>query len=249
MCMKILIITFLKIFFRNRRAIFFAVLLPVGIFLASAFLGLEGVVRFNRSMSYEDFLLTGVIAFGMMQTGIYTVTYTFIDYQKSQILKRLCITPFSAGRFLASQIAARFVLALLQVAVLLGIGAALFGLRPSGLIVFLPLVVFIGSTLFLNVGFMIASLARDYEQAAPYTTIIGMVSMFLGDAFFPIANLPGYLARAAEFLPLAPLVSLLRMTILGVVPEHYARDMVLVLVWFVGLSVLAQTVFAKKAYK
>lgn len=247
--MNLLIITFLKIFFRNKRAIFFVILLPVGIYLAGAFLGLEGIVQFQKQIRYEDFLLTGVIAFALMQTGVYTASYTFIDYHKSHILKRLSVTPLSAGRLLAAQVAARFMLALLQTAVLLGIGTALFGLRPSGLILLLPLVVFVGSTLFLNVGFLIASAARDYEQAAPYTTVIGMVSMFLGDAFFPIANLPAYLARAAEFLPLAPLVALLRMTILGVIPEHYARDLVLVLVWFIGLSFLAQTVFKKKAYK
>ena len=249
MRMKLLTIIFLKIFIRNRRAIFFVILLPVGIFLAATFLGLEGIVRFQKQIRYNDFLLTGVIAFAMMQTGIYTATYTFIDYHKSQVLKRLSVTPLSAGKLLTAQVVARFFVAVLQAVALLLIGVLAFHTKLNPALILLPVALFIGNTLFLNIGFLLSSFTRDYEQAAPYTTVIGMVSMFLGDVFFPIENLPGYLARVAEFLPMAPLVSLLRFSILGAVPEHYTRDMVLLLVWFVGLSLLAKRVFAKKAYR
>lgn len=240
---------FLKIFFRNKRAIFFVILLPVGIFLASAFLGLEGIVRFNKPLSYEDFLLTGVIAFAMMQTGIYTVTYTFIDYQRGQVFKRLSVTPLPAGKFLFSQILARLLIAFIQAGVLLAIAIIQFGTKISPTLFLLPLMILVGSTIFLNLGFLLSSFTKDYEQAAPYTTVIGTGLMFLGDAFFPIENLPPALAKAAEYLPLEPLAGLMRYSILGLDSGKIAQQSVVLLAWLAASYLLATAAFSKKAYK
>lgn len=247
--MKQLTLAFLKIFFRNRQAMFFVFFLPVGLFLAASFLGLQGIVKFQKPISYHNFLLTGIIAFALAQTGIYTVAYNMIDYHKSQILKRLAVTPLTAGKFLAAQTLARFIIALVQIGILILVGAGVFhtAVRPG--IVFLPLVIFIGNALFLNIGFLIAAFARDYEHAAPFTTMIGMVAMFLGDVFFPLENLPYHLARAGEFLPVAPLVSLTRSAMLGLSNERILQDMVVLILWLLVLSILAKIGFAKKAYR
>lgn len=247
--MKQLTIAFLKIFFRNRQAMFFVFFLPLGLFLAASFLGIEGIVKFQKPISYHDFLLTGIVVFALAQTGIYTAAYNFIDYHRSQILKRLAVTPLQAGKFLGAQILARFIIALVQIGILILVGAAVFhtAVRPG--IIFLPLVVFLGNALFLNVGFLVASFARDYEHAAPFTTIIGMVSMFLGDVFFPLENLSYHLTKVGEFLPVAPLVSLTRYAMLGLSGERILQDMVVLILWLVVLSVAAKIAFEKRAYK
>lgn len=179
-----LISIFLKIFFRNKRAVFFVVFLPAGIFLLLGFLGIEEIIRFELSVSYQDFLLPGIIAFSIMQMGIYTLAYILVDYKRLRILKRLSITPLRAGKFLVSQNLARFVIAMFQVAFLALIGTLVFGTQLGMSILWLPLVVFLGSLIFQAFGFLIASFARDYEEAAPYTTLIGLPLIFLGDVFF-----------------------------------------------------------------
>lgn len=241
--------TFLKIFFRNYRAMFFVLLLPLGIFLATAFLGLEGVVQFHKTISYNDFLLTGIIAFALVQTGIYTVTYNFIDYQKGQIFKRISVTPVSARHILLAQVIARFLLAFIQVAVLLAIGVVWFGMVIKPAIVFLPFILFFGSTIFLDIGFLIAAVSKDYEQAAPFTTATGMALMFLGDVFFPVENLPHYLAVTAEYLPLKPLVSAMRYAVLGARSPDFMMEIIVLLFWFTVLSFAARAVFSRRAYR
>lgn len=246
--MKQLTTAFLKIFFRNYRAIFFVIFLPAGIFVTLGFLGLEGVVRYEGGISYSDYLLTGIITMALMQTGVYTVAYSLIDYRRQHILKRLAVTPLTAGQFLSAQILARFVVALVQVVVLLVLGKWLFASAVSWNPMFFVLVL-LGSTMFLHFGLLIASFARDYEEAAPYTAVIGLPLVFLGDIFFPAANLPAPLFTAARFLPLKPLADLFRLLMFGAEVSNLSFTVLVLLGWFLGLTILSRWIFAKKVYK
>src|SRR3989344_8387553 len=247
--MRLLILSFLKIFFRNWRAMFFVILLPAAIFLIAAFLGLERIIKLEMTAEYDAFLLSGVIAFAMMNTGVYTLAYTIIDYRRGQILKRFAVTPLSARQFIIAQTISRFIIALIQTAVLLVLGFWLFHLSFTLNILALPLIVFAGSTIFLNFGFLIASMARDYEEAAPYTSTTGLVLVFLGGVFFPTENLPGGIATAANFLPLKPLSATLRHSLFGVGFPNPPTDLLILLGWLVILYPITFFVFARRIYK
>lgn len=240
---------FLKIFFRNRRAIFFVIFLPAALFLILAFLRFEQVIQFSLGQSYSDFLLPGIVAFAAMQTGIYTAAYSLIDFRKQMVLKRLAVTPLSAGKFLLAQGLARFIIALLQTGFLLVLGITIFNVKLAGQILFVPLIILIGSQIFLNIASIIASFARDYEEAAPYTTIVGLGLSFLGDAFFPVANLPTVLQNVAAVLPMKPFVSALRFGFFGLGREELLSSLLILLVWLVASTFAAKIIFAKKSYR
>jgi len=244
-----LVTTFLKTFFRNSRAIFFVILLPAAIFLLLATFGVERVLDFQLDLKYTDFLLPGIIAYAIMQAGVYTVGYTMIDYKRLNILRRLSVTPLTAGRFLWAQTGARFVIALIQTAVLLVLGLIMFSTVLSGQVIFLPLIILIGTIIFVNFGYIIACFARDYEEAAPYTSIAGLALGFLGDVFFPINNLPTFLQQAAGFLPLKPLTAAMRYSLYGVGGEIFPANIIVLLFWLAVSVFVANILFAKKAYK
>lgn len=246
--MLILITAILKTFFRNPRAIFFVIFLPAGIFSLSALLGLENIIRADLPVSYTSFLLVGIVAMALMQTGIYTVAYSLIDYRRGQIFKRLSVTPLTAGRFLMAQVIARFFVACLQVIALLLMGIFVFHVRMSGFWV-LPFLIFVGSTIFLNFGFLISALARDYEEAAPYTTLIGLPLVFLGDVFFPVKNLPHALAVVADYLPLKPLSAVMRYFLLGINSPDLLREILRLLAWLALLSIVSRYIFEKRVYR
>ncbi|OGE75759.1 MAG: hypothetical protein A3C85_04425 [Candidatus Doudnabacteria bacterium RIFCSPHIGHO2_02_FULL_48_21] len=247
--MNQLVLTFLRIFFRNRRAIFFVLLLPAGIFLILTFMRVEQILQFDVGLEYTDFLLAGIMAYAIMQMGIYTVSYSLIDYKKQGVLKRLAVSPLSARGFLQAHSLARFAVALIQVAVLLGIGMLLTGSRPSGNVMLLPLVILLGSAVFLNFGYVISAFARDYEEAAPYTTIVGLGLGFLGDVFFSLSNLPALLQNIGEVLPMSALSGAMRYSLFGVQGQHFVFNLIVLCAWFVIGTVVANAIFAKKAYK
>ena len=247
--MNTLVITFLKIFFRNHRAIFFVIVLPVGLFLILAFLRVEQVIQFNSNMSYTDFLLPGIASLAITQMGIYTVTYSLIDFKRQMVLKRLAVTPLSAAQFLQAQGMARFIVALLQTILLLGVSAALFQTTFNLHLLVLPLVILAGCLLFLNFGYILSSFADDYEEASPYTTMAGLSLGTLGDVFFPVSNLPIVFQKIAEILPMKPMVTLMRYSMFGLKPEEITRSAVALLIWLAVTTVVANAVFVKKAYK
>jgi len=240
---------FIRIYFRNGRAIFWMILLPAIIFLALAVLETYEVVDFNLSVSYQDFLLPGIIAFAILQNGVYTSAYTLIDYKRSGVLKRLAATPLRIKDFLMAQIAARFLIGLLQAVLLITIGTMFFDTKIDPNILYLPLVIFLGNGVFMGFGFLIAGLARDYEEAAPYSSSIGLGLSFIGDVFFSVQNLPGYLPILAEFLPLKPLAASLRLSILGIESGSLTQDIVVLVVWFGLMLLVSQWVFKKLAYR
>lgn len=245
--MKYLTITFLKIFFRNFRAWFFVVFLPTGLFILVAFLSLEAIIRVDLAVPYRDFLLTGIISMALMQTGLYTVGYLFIDYKRLQVFKRFYITPLPAREFVFAQIFSRFFIALIQVCILILVGMMLFNARVENLWI-LPILVFFGSTFFLNFGILIAAFARDYEEAAPYTTILGLPLVFLGDIFFPVQNLPEFLGKIANFLPLKPFSAIMRHYLLGLTDPVLGFDFLVLFIWFIFLTTLSLIVFERKIY-
>lgn len=247
--MNQLVTAFLKIFFRNRRAMFFVIFLPAGLFAILSLLGVERIIQFDLQIPYNDFLLSGIIALALMQAGIYTAAYATVDYQRTQVLKRLSLTPLTAGKFLYAQTLARFIVAILQTAVLLLLGALFFGSAFKLQVIFLPLLVLAGSSIFLNLGILIASLARDYEEAAPYTAVAGLSLTFLGDVFFPVGRLPEVLQNIAQFLPLKALSEMLRYSLFALEPGDLSRNIITLLVWVVGITILAGAIFSKRAYK
>ena len=161
----------------------------------------------------------------------------------------MAVTPLSGGELLVSHTLARYIIALVQIGILVVSGMIIFGTKISIYSLLLPVVILVGNTIFLNIGFIISSLTRDYEQAAPYTMVVGTVLMFLGDAFFPLQNVPRPLQQIAEYLPMKPLVSAFRYSILGVRSADFWREILVLVAWFVILTLAAKYVFEKKAYK
>lgn len=245
--MATLVIAFVKIFYRNPRGLFFTILMPAGIFLVTGFFGSQGVIDFRSDIPYGDFLLPGMIAYALMQAGVYSTAYSLIDYKRSRVLQRISVTPLRAEQFLFAQSLARFIIAILQSVVLIVLAILLFDTKLPWSTAYLPLLIFLGGTMFLNFGFLIAAIARDYEEAAPYTVLLALPLSLLGDVFFPIRNLPEAATAIANFLPLKPLVSLMRQSFGS--GHAGALDLVVILVWFLAGTVVAQWAFRRKAYR
>jgi ABC-2 type transport system permease protein len=242
-------LTFLKIFLRNLRAILMTVLLPGLIFVGMAFLESSAIIEFDSSISYRDFLLAGIIAYALLQTGIYMTAYTLLDYRRTGILKRFAATPLPAGKFLAAQIFSRFIIGALQALVLLLIAVLFFDVNVRMTILFLPFIIFVGIAVFITFGFLIAGIARDYEEAAPYTTIVTIVLAFVGDVFFSVQNFPDFLQTLSRILPLAPLSRLVRYALFGVGEAMLAESAIVLMIWFVIMFSVSRFVFQRHAYK
>jgi len=57
----------------------------------------------SRNLTYVDFLVPGMIALSIMQTGLFGVVFTFVQWKQRGILRRLMATPMRVRDFFFSQ--------------------------------------------------------------------------------------------------------------------------------------------------
>lgn len=164
----------------------------------------------TNNLGSIDFFLPGVIALSIMQLGIFSVAFGFIQYKSTGALRRLQATPVHPFAFVLGQGVARLVVAFVQIGLLLGLGMLIFGAKLVGPIWDFMLVATIGAIVFLGFGFAIAGWAKDENQAAPVAQLIQLPMLFLSGVFFTREGLPSFLQKVTDYLPLTFLSDALR---------------------------------------
>ncbi len=167
-------------------------------------------VNNGRSPGYTDFLIPGIIALSVMQTGLFTVLYTFVHLRQRGILRRLKATPLRAGDFLAAQVGTRLILAAAQTLILVLIALLIFRIHIYGNVGWILLVAVLGAAVFLALGFAISGSTGSVESAAPIANAIGLPMIVLSGVFFSRGGMPGWLHGITDLLPLTYLVDALR---------------------------------------
>ncbi|HEX2221397.1 MAG TPA: ABC transporter permease [Candidatus Limnocylindria bacterium] len=163
----------------------------------------------SRDLGYIDFLVPGIVGMTVMQLGLFGVAFGFVQLKRTGALRRLFATPTSPAYFLAAQVGSRLVIGVVQVAILMGVGLW-FGLQMFGDWASLAVIVLVGSSIFLAIGFAIAGWAKNEDQAAPVANLVSLPMMFLSGVFFPRDAMPELLRAVTQFMPLTYINEALR---------------------------------------
>jgi ABC-2 type transport system permease protein len=197
----------------------------------------------GRSLGYIDFLVPGILGLTLMQLGLFSVSFGFVQLKRTGALRRLFATPTSPAYFLAAQVTSRLIIGLTQVLVLLGVGLW-FGLHLVGSIFLLLAISLLGSIIFLAIGFSIAGWAKNEDQAAPLANLVSLPMTFLSGVFFSRDAMPAFLRTITDYLPLTYLNHALRsVTNDGVGVGAISGDLLGMAVWAVIAFFLAVRLF------
>lgn len=197
----------------------------------------------GRSLGYIDFLVPGILGLTLMQLGLFSVSFGFVQLKRTGALRRLFATPTSPAYFLAAQVTSRLIIGLTQVFVLLGMGLW-FGLHLQGSIVLLLAISLLGSIIFLAIGFGIAGWAKNEDQAAPVANLVSLPMTFLSGVFFSRDAMPDFLRTITDYLPLTYLNHALRSVVNdGVGVGAIGGDLLGMAVWAVIAFVVAVWLF------
>lgn len=194
----------------------------------------------NNTLSYFDFVLAGILGLALMNSSIMGISISMTKYRQDQILKRITTTPVKTWWFIFGEVASRLMLNVLQISIILLVGKYIFDAHIYGNIFIIYCVAILGALLFQLVGFSIASFAKTTEAAEGMATAITIPMMFLGGVFFPIDSLPKWLYSAVQFMPLAPLLRIMRGVILeGNSPFVNPINITLLLSWILVCALIA----------
>jgi len=194
----------------------------------------------TRTLGYFDFVLAGILGLALMNSSIIGVAVGMSKYREDQILKRLTTTPMKSWWFISAEVLSRLVINLVQISIILLIGKIFFDAHIYGsLWVIFPLAL-LGGILFQLIGFVIASFVKTTDAAQGAATAITIPMMFLGGVFFPIDGLPKWLFSIVQYLPIAPLLRMIRGVVLDVAsPFANPMNMIIVALWIVVSLLIA----------
>jgi ABC-2 type transport system permease protein len=168
-----------------------------------------------RSQRYIDFLVPGLLALTIMQISVAGSGYNIVEYRRKGILKRLFVTPIRPRDFIGGLVLARLAITVVQVSFLLAVAVVLLDVPIAGNVVELLLLIFVGSTIFLSLGFCMGSLAKTQQAIMLLGNLITLPQMFLSGVFFSVDSMPDALQPLARVLPLTFVVDGVREVIVN----------------------------------
>ncbi|MCI0830941.1 MAG: ABC transporter permease, partial [Chloroflexi bacterium] len=164
----------------------------------------------SRNLRFIDFLMPGVVAMSIMQMGLFSVAFSFVQLKSRGILRRLQATPVHPASFIFAQVFTRLTVSILQTLVLVGLAVLAFDVHLEGNLGSMLLLALLGGGVFVSMGFAVSGFARTEDVAAPVANAIALPMMFLSGVFFPRDAMPEPLRAVADFLPLSYLADALR---------------------------------------
>jgi ABC-2 type transport system permease protein len=168
----------------------------------------------TQSISNAAYFVPSILAMALMQLGLFA-SIPLVAQREKLILKRLAATPLSRLTLVTSNVLMRLLIAAVQTVLIVGVGALMFGVTIVGNLLVVVGLIALGAMVFLALGYVIASWARNEEAATGITSVVQFPMMFLSGIFFPIAFMPDWLQPVAAFLPLTYLADALRQTMVG----------------------------------
>lgn len=167
----------------------------------------------GREYRYLDFFLPGMLGFSLLSAGIFGTAFLFFTLRQTLVLKRFFATPVKRINIILSEGFSRLILQLMSASIIIGVGHFAFGFTlVHGFSTFLQMILLsaYGLILFLGMGFIISSLAKNDAMIPPLANMITMPQLLLSGVFLGVSNFPTWLQPFCKVLPLTQLNNAMR---------------------------------------
>jgi ABC-2 type transport system permease protein len=186
-----------------------------------------------------DFLVPGVLALSVMAAAMVSLGIATGFERRYGVLKRLGSTPLSRSGLLTAKTATVLALELVQVLLVVAVGAAIGWHVPAGIVPAVGLLL-VGTIAFAGIGLFMAGTLRAEANLAAANGLF-LVLLFLGGMAYPLSKLPGALEAFAKLLPAAALSETVRAVLTS--KPFPVGELVVLLVWAIAAPIAAARTF------
>jgi ABC-2 type transport system permease protein len=156
----------------------------------------------DESLTTIQFVTPGLLGWAIAMSAAFGAAATLQGWRQSKLLRRLQLAPVSTRTVVGARVTVTIGIALVQMAIFLGLGAAAFGLQLTGWWwASIPLLV-MGTLCFMSVGLFAGSVTKTVEGAVNMANFLVLPMAFLGGSFFPLDAAPQWLQSFSSLLPL-----------------------------------------------
>ncbi|WP_326983233.1 ABC transporter permease [Chryseobacterium sp. MYb264] len=163
----------------------------------------------SKNINYFRSIFPGVLVFSVMGLS-FTGAMSLLYFRKSDVLKRLKITPLKKYEFLTGFIAAYFILLLLQAVLYIFIAWLVFGYVFTGNYLQIGLLIMCCGLLFILLGITVANIVPSVDSGNNIIRFLNFPASFLCGVFIPIETLPKILQYVSVIHPLTYFTAAMR---------------------------------------
>jgi len=193
---------------------------------------------------YIDFLVPGLLGFGIMSSSIWGLGWAIVQMRMGKLLRRLAATPMRRLDFLLAFAAGRLLLAVLEVFFFLAFARVIFDVRVAGSVLLFVVWALAGALSFGGVAALVASRVETTESANGLMNLVTLPMTVVSGVFFSADRFPGWAQPVIRALPLTALIEGLRaISIQGAGVAALAIPVAVLLVWGVVSFALALRLF------
>jgi ABC-2 type transport system permease protein len=209
-------------YFRQGDSVFFTFLFPVVILLifSVAFSG-QTFGPPGEELSAAAYYLPGLIAAGVLLSGLQNMSIDIAMERGDGTLKRLGGTPLSPVSYFIGKFGHVLVTGILQAALLIAVAALAFGVSlptDAGNWATFSWVFVLGVVTCAILGIGLSALPRSARSASAVVIPIVLVLQFISGVYIPFSSLPDWLQTVASVFPLKWLAQGMRSVFL---PESF----------------------------
>ncbi len=228
-----------RLFLRRKDDLFWTMAFPM-FFMVLYGITYGGQVWGDYGMRAIDYLFPGVIVMAVLVTGIMATAIGFTEEREKGVYRRLSLTPLKRSTLIVGQLLHRYLIVLVQTALLLLVAVLAFSVKIAGNFFLFWLVLTVGALSFIGIGFALTGLIRSARSATPICMSVFFLMMFLGSIFIPANIFPPFLQVVANTLPSSHMGDALRLVIVsGAGIGEIWKSLLIVAAWAVGALGLA----------
>jgi ABC-2 type transport system permease protein len=164
--------------------------------------GLDVVAVEDESLDTIQYYTPGLLGWAVAMSAAFGAAATLQGWRQTKLLRRLQLAPVSTRTVVGARVAVTVAIALVQMAIFLGVGTLLFDLTLTGSWwMGVPLLV-VGTLCFMAIGLLAGAITKTQEGAVNAANFMVLPMAFLSGSFFPLDAAPGWLKAFSNLLPL-----------------------------------------------
>jgi ABC-2 type transport system permease protein len=198
----------------------------------------------DESLEAIQFVTPGLLGWAIAMSASFGAAATLQGWRQSKLMRRLQLSPVPARTIVGARVLVTVLIALVQMAIFLGLGFFAFGLQLTGWWwLSVPLLV-LGTLCFMSLGLLAGAVAKTTEGAVNMANFLVLPMAFLSGSFFALDAAPAWLQNISLVLPLRHLNDgMLDVMVRGAGPEAVVQPAVVLLAFTVAMTALAAKLF------
>ncbi|MBX7134835.1 MAG: ABC transporter permease [Fimbriimonadaceae bacterium] len=167
-------------------------------------------VLYNPDMKTARFMIPGLIGIILQMVTVSLTSFSLVREKEQGTLEQIMVTPIGRLGLMLGKLTPYAVLAMIEMAVVLLLGAIVFDVHVAGSIVQLIAMTVPFVLASLALGLLISTIAKNQAQALQMTMLTMMPSFILSGFTFPRETMPGPIYVLSGAFPVTYFIEILR---------------------------------------